>query len=92
MKDSLLTVFSTASSMAGLPKTMHCLTSYGAESRVVNLCIPVGTTVMMDGSALYEASAVIFLAQMETQNLSLDKCVSLGTPPRLFLVQNQKKL
>jgi hypothetical protein len=31
MKESLLTVFSTASSMAGLPKTMRCLTTYGAE-------------------------------------------------------------
>ena len=79
MKESLLTVFSTASSMAGLPKTMTCLKSYGAEARVVNLCIPVGTTVMMDGAALYEASAVIFLAQMEMHSLSLDKALSLGT-------------
>ena len=81
MKDSLLTVFSTASSMAGLPKTMQRLTSYGAEARVVNLCIPVGSTIIMDGSALYEGSAVIFLAQMENDSLSFNKCVSLGTLP-----------
>jgi Na+/H+-dicarboxylate symporter len=39
----------------------------------------VGTTIMMDGSALYEGSAVIFLAQMENDSLSFNKCVSLGT-------------
>ncbi len=52
---------------------------------MVNLCIPVGTTIMMDGAALYEASAVIFLAQMETENLGFYKCVSLGTRQEYYV-------
>jgi proton glutamate symport protein len=65
MKDALLTAFSTASSAATLPVTMRCATEgAGVPPRVANFTLTLGSTVNMDGTALYEAVAVLFVAQM----------------------------
>lgn len=63
MLRALVTAFATASSSATLPLTMECALENGIDERSVRLTIPVGSTVNMDGTALYEAAAVMFIAQ-----------------------------
>jgi Na+/H+-dicarboxylate symporter len=65
MKMALLTAFSTASSSATLPETMHCVQkNAGVSKRVSSFTLPLGATVNMDGTALYECVAVLFVAQV----------------------------
>lgn len=65
MSDALLTAFSTASSSATLPVTMECAEhKAGVSRRSVEFVLPLGATVNMDGTALYEAAAAIFMAQI----------------------------
>ncbi len=65
MREALLTAFSTASSAGALPLTMRCATERaGVPERVTSFTLPLGATVNMDGTALYEAIAVLFVAQM----------------------------
>jgi Na+/H+-dicarboxylate symporter len=62
---ALLTAFSTASSSATLPTTMECVEKRGKVSkRAASFVLPIGATINMDGTALYEAVAVIFIAQV----------------------------
>lgn len=60
----LLTAFSSASSSATLPVTMECVQKgAGVSERTASFVLPLGATVNMNGTALYECSAAIFLAQ-----------------------------
>lgn len=64
MAGALLTAFSTASSAATLPLTLEATqAANGVDPRAARFVIPMGATVNMDGTALYEAVAVIFIAQ-----------------------------
>lgn len=69
---ALLTAFSTSSSSATLPLTMEC-TEKGANvpKKFSSLMLPLGATVNMNGTALYECAAVIFIAQAYGLDLSL---------------------
>ena len=60
---ALMTAFGTASSAATLPLTMECAIEGGVDRRAVKFVLPLGATVNMDGTALYEAVAVMFIAQ-----------------------------
>lgn len=60
---ALVMAFGTASSSATLPVTMDCAISAGVDRRAVRFVLPLGATVNMDGTALYEAVAVMFIAQ-----------------------------
>jgi Na+/H+-dicarboxylate symporter len=72
MRDCVLTAFSTASSNATLPVTMRCVTEEaGVSPRVAGFTLPVGATVNMNGTALYECVAVIFVAQVLGVDLSI---------------------
>lgn len=65
MRNALLTAFSTSSSSATLPVTMRALMkNAGASERVTSFVLPLGATVNMDGTALYECVAVMFVAQV----------------------------
>ncbi|MBX2799300.1 MAG: dicarboxylate/amino acid:cation symporter [Myxococcales bacterium] len=65
MRDALLTAFSTASSSGTLPLTIQCATDKAkVPERVASFTLPLGATVNMDGTALYEVAAVLFIAQM----------------------------
>lgn len=65
MAQALFTAFSTASSSATLPTTMECAeANAGVSSRAASFVLPLGATINMDGTALYEAVAVIFIAQV----------------------------
>ena len=64
MMPALLTAFSTASSSATLPLTMECIQDNARVSkRTSSFVLPLGATVNMDGTALYECVAAIFIAQ-----------------------------
>jgi Na+/H+-dicarboxylate symporter len=63
MLRALLTAFATASSSATLPLTMECAHENKVDERAVRFTIPLGSTINMDGTALYEAAAVMFIAQ-----------------------------
>jgi len=65
MSQAVLTAFSTASSSATLPVTMECATDKaGVSEKSVKFVLPLGATINMDGTALYEAAAAIFIAQI----------------------------
>ncbi len=62
---ALLNAFSTASSSATLPLTMECVEQRnGISNRTASFVLPLGATVNMDGTALYEAVAAVFVAQV----------------------------
>ncbi len=64
MSQAVLTAFSTASSTATLPVTMECAeTNAGVSKRSTEFVLPLGATINMDGTALYEAAAAIFIAR-----------------------------
>lgn len=64
MAPALLTAFSTASSSATLPITMDCVENQaGVSNKVSSFVLPLGATVNMNGTALYECAAAMFLAQ-----------------------------
>ncbi|MDX1455020.1 MAG: dicarboxylate/amino acid:cation symporter [Gammaproteobacteria bacterium] len=73
MAPALLTAFSTASSSATLPVTMDCVEkNAGVSNRTSSFVLPLGATVNMNGTALYECVAVIFLAQAYGASLGFD--------------------
>lgn len=63
MLRALLTAFGTASSSATLPLTMECARESNIDRRAVRFVLPLGSTVNMNGTALYEAAAAMFIAQ-----------------------------
>jgi len=72
MSPALLTAFSTSSSAATLPLTMECLEqNAGVSKKISSLMLPLGATINMNGTALYECVAVIFIAQAYGLDLSL---------------------
>ena len=71
MAPALLTAFSTASSSGTLPITMDCIEKRaGVSNRTSSFVLPLGATVNMNGTALYECVAVVFLAQAYGLDLS----------------------
>ena len=65
MAPAMLTAFTTASSSATLPLTMECVEkNAGVSNRTTSFVLPLGATVNMDGTALYECVAAMFIAQV----------------------------
>ena len=92
MSQAVLTAFSTASSTATLPVTMECAeTRAGVSRRSTEFVLPLGATINMDGTALYEATAAIFIAQAyaivdPTFVLTLDKQVVIAITATLAAI------
>jgi Na+/H+-dicarboxylate symporter len=64
MAPAMLTAFSTASSSATLPLTLECVEkNAGVSNRTSSFVLPLGATINMDGTALYECVAAMFIAQ-----------------------------
>jgi len=64
LSPALMTAFSTASSNGTLPLTLTCVEERaGVPNRVSSFVLPLGATINMDGTALYEAVAVLFIFQ-----------------------------
>jgi proton glutamate symport protein len=74
MPAALITGFSTGSTIVTLPLTMEAVTRHsGVSDKISSFVLPIGATVNMDGTALYECVAVIFIAQVYGFALSGDQ-------------------
>ncbi len=70
--------FSTSSSAATLPVTMECVEdNLGVSKNVSSFVLPIGATVNMDGTSLYQAVAVIFMAQLHMVDLSVTQQLTI---------------
>merc|ERR1712095_183114 len=88
MGNALATAFGTASSSATLPVTLNALENKNnIDPRITRFILPIGATINMDGTALYEAVAAIFIAQVRGVALDAGKvaatsitatCASIG--------------
>lgn len=71
-KPALITAFATSSSNATLPVTLRCAKEeLGVKEEVADFVVPLGATINMDGTALYEAIAVLFVARLAGVDLSV---------------------
>ncbi|MGI9473240.1 MAG: dicarboxylate/amino acid:cation symporter, partial [Rubripirellula sp.] len=87
MSRAILTAFSTASSSATLPVTMECAEKEaGVSERSANFVLPLGATINMDGTALYEAAAAIFIAQVIGMDLTVMQQVTIALTATLAAV------
>jgi Na+/H+-dicarboxylate symporter len=72
MLSALMTAFSTCSTIVTLPLTMKAVTEVsGASEKAAGFVLPIGATINMDGTALYECVATIFIAQVYGFDLGL---------------------
>lgn len=72
MAPALITAFSTSSSSAALPITMECMEKRaGVSNRICSLVIPLGVSINLTGSALYEGMAALYVAQSFGLDLSI---------------------
>lgn len=79
MAQAIATAFGTSSSSATLPVTIQCLEQNNhVDPRVARFVLPIGATINMDGTALYEAVAAIFIAQLRGINLSLTNIIAVS--------------
>ena len=70
-REALVTAFATSSSSATLPVTMRCTTQHlHVKPEIAGFVVPLGATVNMDGTALYEAAAALFIANLVGVELS----------------------
>uniref|UniRef100_A0A336L348 Amino acid transporter n=1 Tax=Culicoides sonorensis TaxID=179676 RepID=A0A336L348_CULSO len=78
MGQVLAAAFGTGSSSAIMPVTIGCLDDMGIDPRVTRFVIPVGATINMDGTALYEAVAALFIAQLRKVPLTFGHIVAVS--------------
>ncbi|KAM6966680.1 solute carrier family 1 member 9 isoform 2-T3 [Tautogolabrus adspersus] len=82
-----ITALGTASSAGTLPVTFRCLEeNLKIDKRVTRFVLPIGATINMDGTALYEAVAAIFIAQMNDINLDTGQIITVSMTATLASV------
>jgi len=79
MGNALTTAFGTASSAATLPVTINNLEEKnGVDPRVARFVLPIGATINMDGTALYEAVAALFIAQLSGTSVNIGQIIAIS--------------
>uniref|UniRef100_A0A8C6VR57 Amino acid transporter n=1 Tax=Nothobranchius furzeri TaxID=105023 RepID=A0A8C6VR57_NOTFU len=79
MAQALVTALMISSSSATLPVTFRCAEENNRiDKRITRFVLPVGATINMDGTALYEAVAAIFIAQLNDFNLDVGQIVTIS--------------
>ena len=68
---AMITAFTTTSSNATLPVNMECCNKMGAEPEISSFVLPLGATINMDGTAIYQAVATVFIASCYGITLTL---------------------
>ena len=86
MRPALLTAFGTDSSSATLPVTMEAAEASGCSRRSARFVLPLGATINMDGTALYEAVAVVFLFQAYGIQLGMVELVLIAVTATLAAI------
>lgn len=72
MRDAAIFAFSTASSNATIPVTLETATQkMGVKNSIASFTVPLGATINMDGTAIMQGVATVFIAQVFTQDLTL---------------------
>ncbi|GAA6113305.1 MAG: cation:dicarboxylase symporter family transporter [Apilactobacillus sp.] len=77
VKEEAVLAFSTASSEAALPRSIDKMTKFGVSTSIVSFVIPTGYTFNLDGSAIYQSLAALFLAQAYGIHLSIGQQLTL---------------
>ncbi|MGJ8669469.1 MAG: dicarboxylate/amino acid:cation symporter [Oceanococcus sp.] len=86
MRPALMTAFGTDSSSATLPVTMEAAEASGCSRRSSRFVLPLGATINMDGTALYEAVAVVFLFQAYGIQLGLTELILIAVTATLAAI------
>ncbi|MFQ6082590.1 MAG: dicarboxylate/amino acid:cation symporter [Candidatus Aminicenantia bacterium] len=71
MRQAMIIAFSTSSSNATLPVTMECVQYMGISKEITSFVLPLGATINMDGTALYQGVAAVFIAQIYGIDLNI---------------------
>ena len=76
--DSLIMAFSTCSSSATLPVALHCATDrLKVSHRIAHFMLPLGTTINMNGCALFQGMSALFLCQLYAIDLSISQLITV---------------
>jgi len=79
MGNAIVTAFGTASSSATLPVTINSLEEKNhVDSRIARFVLPIGATINMDGTALYEAVAALFIAQLSGVSVNIGQIIAIS--------------
>jgi len=79
MTNAFTTAFGTGSSSATLPVTIALLEEKnGVDARICRFVLPIGATINMDGTALYEAVAAIFISQVNGMDLGIGQILAIS--------------
>ncbi|MBJ6725249.1 dicarboxylate/amino acid:cation symporter [Geomesophilobacter sediminis] len=77
IQEPTLLAFSTASSEAAYPKTLEQLKKFGVSDKISGFVLPLGYSFNLDGSMIYQAFAIIFVAQAFNIELSITKQITI---------------
>ena len=77
MAPAMMFAFSSASSVGTLPLNMECVTNLGASKEVSSFVLPLGATINMDGTAIYQGVCAIFIAACYGINLSMSQMLTI---------------
>ena len=77
MKEAMTFVFATCSSVATIPLNLECTKKVGVDEETANFVIPFGAVMNMNGTAIYEAVAVVFTAQIFGIDLSVSQQIMI---------------
>lgn len=77
MSNAMMFAFSSASSVGTLPFNMECTQKLGAKKEVASFVLPLGATINMDGTAIYQGVCAIFIAQIFGVDLSVSAQITI---------------
>jgi Na+/H+-dicarboxylate symporter len=74
---AIMMAFSSASSVGTLPMTMECSEKLGADREVASFVLPLGATINMDGTAIYQGVCAVFIASCFGINLTFSQMLTI---------------
>jgi len=77
MAPAMIFAFSSASSVGTLPINMECCDKMGADKEITSFVLPLGATINMDGTAIYQGVCAIFIAACYGINLSFGQMITI---------------